>query len=858
MLQEHSNGSHALRRRSYHLIELNDATSVQLRAQNFRLLITNTALRCVERLIHTHLLDLLDREMEFLSLFGGNDSQKYQFFGEHKEFPSLMDTVETLASVEKAARKYKRDHDAVIKSPIRSFSHQRMCSEPARFFTGDVFLSIDDPVEAEDGTDGWYFGGQQSQSPPSIQRTSKDSMLKNGIITVKPSDGSRHRRTFSTGAVDSPIRARESAAGNSVYPSRSAKDSSLFRLIVTLQLCLVRIDEANAVMCKGQAQSIVGSRDRFNSDLDLLRTSTGTNSFDSDSSSPGLTLSDAKSLYSKSWTKSVFVVALGLGVACYCSTNAKTRTTTTSERVQVLKSGGKVTSGLVAMAFIRRRWRTLCTNARVSDSAEAIRHWIFQWICLVNENSVVNTDHQLFMPEKHNSWYSIGSLRFQLIKRGMDLFYASIGKAIEITRDSQENQETPLENKSSGLWTYVVASLAASYYNVIGPAAKSAQVVSSSSNSVIKNAWGVVSLPAVKSASLEATRILKGASIADRIEIDGISCFVLSREPFPALASALRRYRRQLKREDARLGTIHEQVSFGHASVNVSGFVRRNVIFHLTGGGFFAHTIAGDLPYLLDWSAATDSVVIIPEYALLPKHKFPDAIAQITQIYRALRCGQAATLLGFQANKIIVSGESAGGNLTAALCVTIIMDRDESQYVQLTPSRSMELVTDQDESLEEDEDGRRVSADDGTVPLPDALLMSCPALNLSLESSPSRIAGAQDPVLPSGLIAVISNSYLPVEGNFPKTHPIASPYFASDETLSQFPPTLTFSSSEDPFLDDSVNFNARLRSVGVKSHLRAVHHMPHAFWALSTAGIPEARQVQQECIEWISRMFRNR
>lgn len=37
---------------------------------------------------------------------------------------------------------------------------------------------------------------------------------------------------------------------------------------------------------------------------------------------------------------------------------------------------------------------------------------------------------------------------------------------------------------------------------------------------------------------------------------------------------------------------------------------------------------------------------------------------------------------------------------------------------------------------------------------------------------------------------------------------------------------------------DSVNFIARLRSVGVKSSLRAVHDMPHAFWALATAGIP--------------------
>jgi hypothetical protein len=129
---------------------------------------------------------------------------------------------------------------------------------------------------------------------------------------------------------------------------------------------------------------------------------------------------------------------------------------------------------------------------------------------------------------------------------------------------------------------------------------------------VIQNAWGIVSLRGVKTASLEATRILKGAAIAGRIEICGVSCFVLSREPFPALSSALRRFYRQQEREDARLGTIHEKLSSIPSSANVRGFESRNVIFHLTGGGFFAHTIAGDLPYLLDWSSATNAVVIIP------------------------------------------------------------------------------------------------------------------------------------------------------------------------------------------------------------------------------------------------------
>lgn len=113
------------------------------------------------------------------------------------------------------------------------------------------------------------------------------------------------------------------------------------------------------------------------------------------------------------------------------------------------------------------------------------------------------------------------------MKRGMDLLYASIGKAVEITRGPQDDTESSTTNsKSTGLWTYVVASLAASYYNVIGPAAKSASSLANAPSSVIQDAWGLVSLPAVKKASLEATRILKGAAIADRIEICGGKCLI--------------------------------------------------------------------------------------------------------------------------------------------------------------------------------------------------------------------------------------------------------------------------------------------------------------------------------------------
>ncbi len=459
----------------------------------------------------------------------------------------------------------------------------------------------------------------------------------------------------------------------------------------------------------------------------------------------------------------------------------------------------------------------------------------------------------------------------------------------------------------------ITAAVAASYYAITGASGKSAEFVSSSSKSsedVIRNAWGVVSLPAVKTLSLQASRLLKGAAIAERINICGVSCFVLSKNPCPGtthlinthffclffsklflsdifisllnnneivLATAIKRYRRRKERgELSRLSMIPEceELTYSQRAVNLSEYPKKDVIFHLTGGGFFAHTIAGDVPYLLDWSNATQAVVICPEYALLPEHTYPVAIEEVTRVYTSLTNGNAAALLGFQTDRIIVTGESTGGNLATSLCVKLCLDGlvdvealtgqkrldQASEYTagsstpkSVSPATSM-VESDDDGGVEESIQNLSMP---GMVRLPDALMLCCPALNLSLELSPSRVFGVRDAVLPSSLISTISDAYVPQGSGISKSDPIVSPFYAPDEILRIFPPTLLYASSEDPLLDDSVYFNGRLRSNGVRSDLRAAQHVPHAYWGLGTAGFPEARKAQRECQQWMTEQLQD-
>ena len=137
--------------------------------------------------------------------------------------------------------------------------------------------------------------------------------------------------------------------------------------------------------------------------------------------------------------------------------------------------------------------------------------------------------------------------------------------------------------------------------------------------------------------------------------------------------------------------------------------------------------------------------------------------------------------------------------------------------------------------------------------MPDAIMLSCPALNLTTELSHSRVIGTEDPVLPNALLSAISEAYLP-DGTDSKDS-LVSPFYAEDQVLRRFPPTLLFASSKDPLLDDSVTFNERLRVLGVDSELMAVHNVPHAYLGLGTAGFPEAVQVQQYAMDWLSSKF---
>lgn len=656
----------------------------------------------VEQLIHYYLLTLVQQAKATAdaSTSSGVASLKVLSSQDHRDFhygttsspqpqmllPVQLSTTTTLASTV----------DELIK-----MSSQKCTSAPGNGSTSSLNTSGNNPQSTSSPFPG----------PILRQRGRSQSFSVRSAHQIQQMDHHHHQqdlnniRAPSPSSLLQPARSTTTMSPTSSYSNmnlspttsfdiqeKSAIDSLLFRLIVVLQLCLVRIEEA---------RSILQSKSKLHW---IILSTAGVNALAASSHKMNMVPNKYKRI---------------------CHTCAKQM-------------------GIVgSFMIIRKGWRRLCLNTRLLNTSLALEDWQQQWVliqsCGLGEKMQDEQCRHLLtlIPSQkpYGIWGTEGSFRYNVVKWVMDCLYASVGTAIDITKrqsedDARKNNHGSIEKKKNSIWMPLAAAAAAGYYALIGPTRKSKAVMSSINDNasglesssthtdLIQNTWGMVSLPVVKTLSLQASMLLKGAAIGERINICGVSCFIISKDPCPALSTAIKRYRRQQNRSrdthSTHLGTILEEQMSPSRTVNLGEYPRKDIIFHLTGGGFFAHTLAGDIPFLMDWSGVTKSVVIAIEYALLPDHKFPVAINEVTKVFTSIVNGDVAPLIGLQTGKVIVTGESAGGNLAAALCIKLCKDG----LVDVERLRK-----DKKNSLK-DFDARGISKErQPSIRLPDALLM---------------------------------------------------------------------------------------------------------------------------------------
>ena len=100
------------------------------------------------------------------------------------------------------------------------------------------------------------------------------------------------------------------------------------------------------------------------------------------------------------------------------------------------------------------------------------------------------------------------------------------------------------------------------------------------------------------------------------------------------------------------------------------------VILYIHGGGFVTESV--DSYNRVCWNLAkhTGHVVVAIDYPLAPEYRFPTQIEDCYAVAKAVFADRS--LLNTDPDSITIMGDSAGGNLTAALC---LMARDGESFL---------------------------------------------------------------------------------------------------------------------------------------------------------------------------------
>jgi len=212
--------------------------------------------------------------------------------------------------------------------------------------------------------------------------------------------------------------------------------------------------------------------------------------------------------------------------------------------------------------------------------------------------------------------------------------------------------------------------------------------------------------------------------------------------------------------------------------IDIADVEPRGTIFHIHGGGFELGSAGGSVGLASGLARKTGMRAVSVDYRLAPEHPYPAALQDVTAAYRAL-AGQAGS-----AGHIVVSGESAGGNLAIEL-----------------------LIAGKAEGLT----------------MPAAALLLSPITDLTVTGSSYAGKAHADPAISAQAIRTRAADYL--AGTDP-ADPLVSPIFAD---LSGLPPLLIQAGSHEVLLDDATRLAVKAAADDVAVILDITPGVPHVF-----------------------------
>ena len=214
------------------------------------------------------------------------------------------------------------------------------------------------------------------------------------------------------------------------------------------------------------------------------------------------------------------------------------------------------------------------------------------------------------------------------------------------------------------------------------------------------------------------------------------------------------------------------------------------VLLFFHGGGWVTESVETYNRVCARMAQSTGCIVASVEYRLAPEYRFPTAFDDCYAAAKALYTNHS--ILNVHPDQITIMGDSAGGNLTAAVCLKA---RDTGDF---TPERQILIY---------------------------------PALsNCYTEESP--YPSVQENGTDYLLTAVKMEDYLKLYESGPedRQNPYFAPIIAKD--FADLPRTLILTAEFDPLRDEGEDYARKLKEAGNEVELHRIKGALHGFFAL--------------------------
>ena len=208
--------------------------------------------------------------------------------------------------------------------------------------------------------------------------------------------------------------------------------------------------------------------------------------------------------------------------------------------------------------------------------------------------------------------------------------------------------------------------------------------------------------------------------------------------------------------------------------------------------------------------AGADCAVVSVDYRLAPEHKYPAGLDDC--VFATRWIADHASELEGDARRLVVGGDSAGGNLAAAAALRL--------------------------------------RDGGGPPLVGQLLIY-PVTDYHTPGTPSYRENAAGYGLTHDTMVWFWDHYLSDAAQ--AADPYVSPLRASD--LANLPPALVQTAEYDPLRDEGEAYAAKLRAAGTPATLSRWDGMNHGFlfWV---GRVDKAGEAMDECCSWLRQVYR--